>query len=111
MRPHLEDLFPQLAGVRLDYAWGGTLAITRSRLPHLARPAPNVLAAGGYSGQGVALATLAGKLMADAIAGDGAGFDAFAALPHRRFPGGAHLRWPLLALGMSWFALRDRLGV
>lgn len=111
VRPHLEDLFPQLAGVRLDYAWGGTLAITRSRLPYLARPAPNVLAAGGYSGQGVALATLAGQLMADAIGGDSAGFDGFAALPHRRFPGGRHLRWPLLALGMSWFGLRDRLGV
>jgi gamma-glutamylputrescine oxidase len=110
VRSPLEDLFPQLRGVALDYAWGGTLAITRSRLPHLARPAPNVLAAGGYSGQGVALATLAGKLMAEAIRGESAGFDAFAAVPQAAFPGGQPLRWPLLALGMSWFALRDRLG-
>ena len=111
VRPHLEDLFPQLAGVGLDYAWGGTLAITRSRLPHLARPAPNVVAAGGYSGQGVALGTLAGKLMAEAIRGRNDGFDRFAGLPHAAFPGGRPLRWPLLALAMSWFALRDRLGV
>lgn len=110
VRPSLEDLFPQLRGVGLDYAWGGTLAITRTRLPYLARPSRRVLAAGGYSGQGVALATLAGKLMAEAVRGESAGFDAFAAVPHARFPGGRPLRWPLLALGMSWFALRDRLG-
>ena len=111
VRPHLEDLFPQLAGVRLDHAWGGTLAITRSRLPYLARPAPNVIAAGGYSGQGIALATLAGKLVAGAIEGESAGFDAFAGIPQPAFPGGRWLRWPLLVAGMSWFALRDRLGL
>jgi gamma-glutamylputrescine oxidase len=111
VRPHLEDLFPQLAGVHLDYAWGGTLAITRARLPYLGRLAPNVLAAGGYSGQGVTLATLAGKLVAEAIRGESAGFDAFAGLPHAAFPGGRPWRWPLLALAMSWFALRDRLAI
>jgi gamma-glutamylputrescine oxidase len=111
VRPQLEDLFPQLAGVRLDYVWGGTLAITRSRLPYLGRPAPNVLAAGGYSGQGVTLATLAGKLVAEAIRGESVGFDAFASLPHAAFPGGRLWRGPVLALAMSWFALRDRLGL
>jgi len=58
----------------------------------------------------VALASLAGKLMAEAIRGESAGFDAFAAVPQAAFPGGQRLRGPLLALGMSWFALRDRLG-
>ncbi len=111
VRPHLEEVFPQLRGVGIDYAWGGTLAITRSRLPYLARPQPRVFAAGGYSGQGVALATLAGRLVAEAIRGDSAGFDTFASLRHPAFPGGRRLRWPLLVLGMSWYALRDRLGL
>ncbi|WP_425098857.1 NAD(P)/FAD-dependent oxidoreductase [Tropicibacter sp. S64] len=111
VRKPLLQIFPQLADVRLDYAWGGTLAITMKRLPHLARLAPNVLTASGYSGHGVGNAVQAGKLMAEAVKGQSAGFDAFSALPCPRFPGGPGFRTPLLALAMSWFALRDRLGL
>ena len=110
VRPALAQVFPHLAGVRIDHAWGGTLAITRTRLPLLARPAPGVLSASGYSGQGIALATLAGRAMAEAVRGEGTAFETLARLPHRRFPGGSALRAPLLALAMTWFALRDRLG-
>ena len=80
-------------------------------MPHFARPAPNCLSASGYSGHGLALSNLAGKLMAQAVMGQSEGFDAMAALPSRPFPGGAGLRWPLLVAGMSWYSLRDRLGV
>lgn len=111
VRKPMLQVYPQLADVAITHAWGGTLAITRSRLPHFARPTPNCLSAGGYSGHGLALSIHAGRLMADAVAGRAAGFDAMAALPARPFPGGAALRWPLLVAGMSWFALRDRLGV
>jgi gamma-glutamylputrescine oxidase len=102
-------VFPQLAGVPIDYAWGGTLAITRSRLPHFARLAPEVFVAHGYSGQGIALATLAGKLIAEAIAGTAERFDVMADLKVPRFPGGTLLRWPALVLGMLYYGLRDRL--
>ncbi|WP_114967294.1 NAD(P)/FAD-dependent oxidoreductase [Alkalilacustris brevis] len=111
VRKPMLQVFPQLADVPITHAWGGTLAITMSRLPCLARPAPNVLSASGYSGHGVALATLAGKLMAEAIAGRAGRFDILADLPATRFPGGPALRSPLLALAMTWFALRDRLGL
>ncbi|WP_136442815.1 NAD(P)/FAD-dependent oxidoreductase [Pacificoceanicola onchidii] len=111
VRKPLARIFPQLRDVKLDYAWGGTLAITMKRLPYLARLAPNVLSASGYSGHGVGNAVQAGRLMAEAVKGQSAGFDAFAALPCPRFPGGPGLRSPLLALAMSWFALRDRLGL
>ncbi|MFC3629709.1 NAD(P)/FAD-dependent oxidoreductase [Paracoccus angustae] len=110
VRPHLLSVYPQLDGTRLTHAWGGTLAITMNRMPHFARPAPNCLSAGGYSGHGVAMATLAGRLMADAVAGQGDGFDAMAAIPARPFPGGSMLRSPLLVAGMAWYGLRDRLG-
>jgi gamma-glutamylputrescine oxidase len=110
VRPRLEGIFPQLRGTGLDHAWAGAVAITRQRLPLLQHLGPRVLAAGGYSGHGVALATLAGKLTAEAVQGESDGFDAFAAIPHAPFPGGTRLRRPLLALAMSWFALRDRLG-
>ncbi len=110
LKPMLE-VYPQLRGTRIDYAWGGTLAITVNRMPCFTRPAPGILSASGYSGHGVAMATLAGKLLAEATTSQSSGFDLMASLPQRRFPGGTGLRTPLLALAMTWFSLRDRLGV
>lgn len=109
-KPMLE-IFPQLSDVKLDYAWGGTLAITRKRMPYMARPAKNILSASGYSGHGVGTAIHAGQLMAQAIKGQAAGFDALASVSLPPFPGGPAFRSPLLALAMSWFALRDRVGL
>lgn len=109
VRPRMIGLFPDLADARIDHAWGGALAITRTRLPDFARVAPGVRSIGGYSGSGVALATMAGRIAAEDIAGDGARFDLMAGLPTPGFPGGAALRHPLLILAMAWFTLRDRL--
>jgi len=109
VRPYLERAFPQLAGVAIDYAWDGTLAITLPRLPHVGRIGSNIFFAQGYSGQGVAIATQMGKLMADAIAGESAKFSVYEALGVPAIPGGAMLRRPLLTLGLMWYALRDRL--
>ena len=110
VRKPLAQIYPGLADIPFTHCWGGTLAITMNRMPCFMRPAPNALSASGFSGHGVALATLAGKQMADAIAGQAQGFDTMAALPTARFPGGHFLRWPLLVAGMGWYALRDRLG-
>ena len=111
VRKPMLKIFPQLRDTRIDYAWGGTLAITMNRLPCFVRLHPNVLSASGYSGHGVALATLAGRVLAEAAVGQASGFDLMARLPVQRFPGGPGLRSPLLALSMGWFALRDRLGI
>ena len=110
LKPMLE-VYPQLRGTRIDHAWGGTLAITMNRMPCFARPAPGILSASGYSGHGVAMATLAGKLLAEATVTQSSGFDLMASLPQPRFPGGTGLRTPLLVLAMTWFTLRDRLGI
>ena len=109
VRRPMNEVFPQLANTRIDFAWGGTLGITMSRLPHFARLQGNVISASGFSGQGVALATLAGKLVAEAVAGQSEQFDLMAKLPTPRFPGGTLLRSPLLAAAMLWYAMRDRL--
>jgi gamma-glutamylputrescine oxidase len=106
---HLTRIYPALAGTRIDYAWGGRLAVTLSRLPYIRRVRPGVYAAAGYSGQGVALAPFAGKILADAIAGDTGRLDTFAALAMRPLPGGRRVRRAALAAGMAWYALRDRL--
>lgn len=109
VRRHLLQIYPQFADARIDHAWGGTLAITRHRLPYIRRVRSGVYAACGYSGQGVGLAPFAGKVLAEAIAGDPARLDAFARLPCPPFPGGRWLRTPTLIAAMTWFALRDRL--
>jgi len=111
VRKPLEKLFPQLKGVKIDYAWGGTLGITTSRMPYFARVAPNVLTAAGYSGHGVALATLAGQIIAESIAGQSERFDVLSRVPVMPFPGGRMFSTPILTLAMTWFSLRDRLGI
>jgi len=107
----MEGLFPQLEGVGVSHVWGGSLAITVHRLPHVARVTPNILSAGGFSGLGVALSGMAGRVMAEAVMGQEDGLMAFESLPIPRFPGGTALRAPILSLAMTWYALRDRWGV
>ena len=109
MDAKIAQLFPPLKGVRIDYRWGGDVAITFNRAPDFGRLGGNVYYAQGYSGHGMALAGLAGRVMAESIAGQSERFDVFAAMPHRRFPGGEHLRTPLLVLATHFYKLRDRL--
>lgn len=107
----MTTLFPQLKGTRIDYVWGGSLGITMTRLPCLQRLAPNILSGAGFSGHGVALSGMAGRVMAEAVLGQAGKFDVMSSLPTPRFPGGSFARAPLLTLAMTWYALRDRLGV
>jgi len=109
VRKHMLTVFPQLDATTIDYGWGGTLAVTLRRHPCFQRVAPNIINASGYSGSGVALATCAGAILAEAIKGSLRRFDVMQHLPTPPFPGGSALRSPLLALGMTWYALRDRL--
>lgn len=109
LRRRMLHVFPQLHDVGISHLWAGNVAITMSRLPQLARPAPGLYVAHGYSGHGIALAGLAGTLIAEAIAGTEDRFDVFARLPHRPFPGGPRLRTALLLLATSWMRLRDLL--
>ena len=108
VRPYLERSFPQLAGIPFDHAWGGMVSITLSRLPHIGRDGP-VLFAHGYSGQGVVLSSLAGRLLAEALDGNAAGLEQFQHVEPPAFPGGRMFSGPLHVLGMAWYALRDRL--
>jgi len=112
MRPKMLQVFPQLGDVRIDYAWGGMIGIGANRLPQLGRlpEQPNVFYAQAYSGHGLNATHLAAHLLAQAIHGeDSSGFELFARVPHPTFPGGPLLRAPLLALGMLWERLKERL--
>lgn len=109
VRGPMEEIFPHLRGIEITHAWGGTLGISARRMPVFLRLAGNVLNVSGFSGHGVAMGTLAGKLAAEAIGGQAGRFDVMASVPSPRFPGGASLRWPLMVAAMLWFSLRDRL--
>ena len=110
VRKRMLPLFPQLAHARIDYGWGGTLAVTMNRMPSFGRLEPDVYYALGFSGHGVQMATLAGKLIAEAVAGTAERFDVMARIPSPTFPGGTLLRWPGLVAGMLYHALKDRIG-
>lgn len=110
VRKRMLPLYPQLANARIDYGWGGTLAVTMNRMPSFGRLERDVYYALGFSGHGVQMATLAGKLIAEAVAGTAERFDVMARIPSPTFPGGTLLRWPGLVAGMLYHALKDRIG-
>jgi gamma-glutamylputrescine oxidase len=108
-RARMTLVFPQLRSVKVEYAWGGHVDITRNRAPDFGRLDPNVYYLQGFSGHGIALAGMAGKLVSEAIAGDAGRFDVFARIPHGGFPGGQALRRPALVLAMMYYRLKDLL--
>ncbi len=108
-RQRMIKVFPQLADVKVEFAWGGQVDITLNRAPHFGRLAPNVYFLQGFSGHGIVLTGMAGKLVAEAISGTAERFDVFARIPHRGFPGGMAMRRPALVLAMMYYRLRDML--
>lgn len=109
VRPFMAQVFPQIADVKIDYGWGGAVAVTMNRLPHIGRHG-NVFYAHGFSGHGALVTTLAGEVIAEAMAGTAERFDVLANLPSKPFPGGKWLRQPLATLGLLYYAMKDKLG-
>jgi gamma-glutamylputrescine oxidase len=109
MRPRMLSVFPELKDVKIDHAWGGYIAITSNRIPDCGRLEPNIYYAHGYSGQGVALAGMYGKLMAECVKGHAERFDLLARVKHLPFPGGP-IRTPMLVAAMLFYRIRDALG-
>ena len=107
MAQRLGQVFPELRAAPIDYVWGGFVDISMNRAPDFGRLGDNLYYLQGFSGHGVALTGLAGKLVAQTIAGQASHFDVFARLKHRSFPGGKLLRMPSLAIGMAYYQLRD----
>lgn len=110
IRPKMLKTFPQLANVKVDYAWTGNFLLTLSRLPQVGRLGSNIYYSQGCSGHGVTYTHVAGKVIAEALSGQAERFDAFASLPHYPFPGGQRFQAPLSALGAMYYSLRDRIG-
>ena len=109
MIPRMCRVYPELEGVAVDHAWGGTIGVTVNRVPQLGKLADNVFYMQGYSGHGVNVTHLAGQVMADAVAGTLERFDVFARVPPVVLPGAHTFRKAMVSLGMAWYQMKDRL--
>lgn len=109
MKPRLLRVYPQLTGIKIDFAWGGTIGVPVNRVPQMGRLAGNVFYSQGYSGHGVNVTHLAGQIMADAVGGTMERLDIFSRIRPVLIPGAHTLAKPLVSLGMVYFQLRDRL--
>lgn len=109
LRARMLQAFPQLADLAVTHVWGGHVDMSLNQAPDFGRLGHGVYYLQGFSGHGLALAGMAGKLVAEAVAGQAERFDLLARLQHRNFPGGP-LRAPALLLGLWYYQLKDWLG-
>jgi gamma-glutamylputrescine oxidase len=107
VRPRMLRVFPQLRDTTIEYAWRGTVGITRTRMPHFGRLSERVLFGYGYSGHGVALSVLGGKALAEAALGNTTRFDILAHIPAQKFPGAQLLRKPMVTAALTWLKIAD----
>ena len=108
LRKRMLDVFPQTEGMKIDFSWGGYVAITQNRAPHVGKTKDGCWFAHGYSGHGMALTGYIGKLLAEAISGNTESISCFKNISHRSFPGGRLLRTPALVAAMAYYKLKDR---
>ena len=111
LQRNMDKVFPQLKGVRIDYAWSGNFALSFSRVPQMGRIGGNTYFAHGYSGHGVTGSHTFGRILAEAIHGDLTRFDVFAKVPWYPFPGGRMFRVPYSVIGSWWYGVRDKIGI
>lgn len=109
LRPCIERTFPQLKGVPIDFQWSCAMGIVMNRIPQLGKLSGNVWYCQGYSGHGVATSHIMGEIMAKAITGDLEQFDTFAACKHIKVPLGDQLGNPMLAAGMWYYQMLEKL--
>ena len=101
-------VFPMLNKTKIDFSWGGTLAITTNRLPHFGELMnKKIIHAHGYSGHGLALSVLAGKLIAEKISEESKRFDLFSKIKHIYIPGADLMRRPIYSSAIFYFKLKD----
>jgi gamma-glutamylputrescine oxidase len=109
LRPAIERTFPVLKGVPIDFQWSCAMGIVVNRIPQLGKLSDNVWYCQGYSGHGIATSHIMGEVMANALTGSLEKFDTFAACSHIKVPLGDVLGNPMLAVGMWYYQLLEKL--
>ena len=108
MRRNMLKVFPQLADVKIDYGWGGPIDMTMNSQPHFGRIKPNIYFAHGYSGHGVALTGLAGRIIAEAILGNDERLRVFEQLKIPSIYGGKWVKKLALKVGIPYYRFLDK---
>ena len=109
LRKKMLRIYPDLSNVKIDYGWTGKIAVTVNRIPQIGKLTSNIYYSQGYSGHGVNMTHLAGKLISEAISGTMERFDLFNSIRPVSIPGTYFLRRPLLSLGVMLYKIKDLL--
>ncbi|MDE1164114.1 MAG: FAD-binding oxidoreductase [Pseudomonas sp.] len=107
--PCIERTFPRLKGVNIDFQWSCAMGIVVNRIPQLGKLSDNVWYCQGYSGHGIATSHIMGQIMAEALTGTLESFDTFAGCSHIKVPMGDVFGNPMLAVGMWYYGLLEKL--
>ena len=107
LRKRMLKVFPDLDDVKIDYAWGGNVAVTINRIPQLGRLTENVFYSQGYSGHGVAPTHMAAEIIASGITKDWDMIETLGKIKHIQLPGGKWFSGPAMALGMLYYQFQD----
>ena len=109
LRRKMLRIYPDLSNVKIDYGWTGKIAVTVNHIPQIGKLTSNIYYSQGYSGHGVNMTHLAGKLISEAISGTMKRFDLFNSIRPVSIPGTYFLRRPLLSLGVMLYKIKDLL--
>ena len=103
-------VFPDLKKFKIDFSWGGTLAISINRLPIFGTMMNEKLYFGhAYSGHGLAMSVMGGKLISEKILNKNHRFDIFQNINHIKIPGGNIFRRPIYSSAVIYYRIMDYL--
>jgi len=107
MKRNISRVFPQLADVQMDYAWGGHIDITMRRMPDWGQRDRRVFWAQGFCGHGLVPTRVAAKVVSDKMLARSDELDWFAPIVNPPFPGGEAVGGLMQAVGMTYYRVRD----
>ena len=107
LRKRMLKVFPDLNDVKIEYAWGGNVAVTINRIPQLGQLTENVFYSQGYSGHGVAPTHMAAEVIASGITQEWDMIHTLGSVKHMQLPGGKWFSGPAMALGMLYYQFQD----
>ena len=111
LKKSIRKILPGLEKFKAWCTWSGHVAITVNRFPHIGSIDNNIFFAQGYSGHGLAITTMVGKMLAEVISNQNNNLSLFEKFKHKNFPGFGIIDKPLLVLAMSYFKLKDHLSL
>jgi glycine/D-amino acid oxidase-like deaminating enzyme len=102
----INHFFPKVGDAKLEFYWSGRVALTMDYFPQIYDLGPGLLAAGGYMGRGVAMATAMGTVLAERAGGADLATLPFTPIKPKPIPFHA-LRRPGIEAAVAWKRMLD----